>query len=104
MYNIRMIPGYLTTKQAAEVVDLSRDHIRRLLEHGTVEGMKIGRDWLVNVTSLNYYMEHRPKPGPKPKRRRILNRASQRALALYVPDQIREVGLSVESMIDLDLG
>ena len=45
-------------------------HIRNLLERGTVDGMKVGRDWLVKVSSLNYYKTHRPKTGPKPKRRR----------------------------------
>ena len=65
-----MIEGYLTTKQGAERSGLSRDHVRRLLEWGRLEGMKVGRDWLVSINSLDHYMANRPKPGPKPRRRR----------------------------------
>ncbi len=58
-----MIEGYLTTKQGAERSGLSRDHVRRLLEWGRLEGMKVGRDWLVSVNSLDHYMANRPKRG-----------------------------------------
>ena len=70
MYNRSMIEGYLSTKQASLKVGLSQDHVRRLLERGTIEGVKIGHDWLLLVDSLDHYMANRPKPGPKPKRRR----------------------------------
>ena len=46
---------------------LTDSHFRRLLEHGTIQGFKVGRDWLMDKESLAHYMANRPKPGPKPK-------------------------------------
>ena len=67
---INMMKGYLTTKQASETYGLSDAHIRRLLESGKVKGEKIGRDWVIRPNALDKYMAHRPKPGPKPRKRR----------------------------------
>ncbi len=64
-----MIEGYLTTKQASEKSGISDAHLRRLLEHATIEGTKAGHIWLVHVDSLELYMANRPKSGPKPKNR-----------------------------------
>ncbi len=66
-----MFDGYLTTSAASLRCGLSRDHVRRLLERGTLNGVKIGRDWFVMVESLDSYMAHRPKPGPKPKKEQL---------------------------------
>ena len=63
-----MIEGYLTTNQASERYRLSDAHIRRLLEADTVRGVKAGRDWLVDIDSMEHYMANRPKRGPKPKK------------------------------------
>ena len=65
-----MLNGYATTRQASERSGLSQAHIRRLMEYGTLAGLKVGRDWLVLITSLEYYMANRPKPGIKPERGR----------------------------------
>ena len=62
-----MFEDYLTTKAASQRCGLSRDHVRRLLERGILDGTKIGRDWFVMVESLDSYMAHRPNRGPKPK-------------------------------------
>ena len=71
MYNkMAMIQGFLTTKQASILVPLSQAHIRRLLEAGTIKGVKAGHDWLILTESLEHYMANRPKPGRKPKKRR----------------------------------
>ncbi len=69
-FNIYMIEGYLTTKLASGRCGLSQDHVRRLLECGTTDGVKLGHDWLVLVCALDHYMANRPKPGPKPRRGR----------------------------------
>ena len=63
-----MIDGYLTTKQASERYRISAGHLRHLLEDATIRGVKVGRDWLVESTSLEDYLAHRPRPGRKPKR------------------------------------
>ena len=62
-----MIDGYLTSKQASVKSGISQAHIRRLMESGTLSGLKVGRDWLVETTSLEKYMGNRPKRGPKGK-------------------------------------
>ena len=64
-----MLEGHLTTKQASEMYGLTDSHFRRLLEHGTIQGFKAGRDWLMDLESLEQYMANRPKPGRKPKTR-----------------------------------
>ena len=58
-----MIDGYLSTKQAAARFGLSDAHIRRLLEYSKVKGVKTGRDWLVEIVSMEEYVANRPKPG-----------------------------------------
>ena len=62
-----MIDGYLTTDQASEHSGISQAHLRRLLETGTINGVKTGRDWLVRVDALEYYMANRPKRGGRGK-------------------------------------
>ena len=69
VYNKKMIKGYLTTRQASERSGISQDHIRRLMWSGTLSGLKLGRDWLVEASSLDHYLLNRPKPGPKPTRK-----------------------------------
>ena len=70
VYNNIMIKGYVTTRQASERSGISQAQIRRLMQHGTLAGLKVGRDWLVRTSSLDYYMANRPKPGIKPGRGR----------------------------------
>ena len=68
VYNLSVIDGYMTTNQASANCGLSQAHIRRLLEMGTIVGVKAGHDWLVRVDSLGDYMRKRPKPGRRAKR------------------------------------
>jgi excisionase family DNA binding protein len=62
-----MLHGYENTKQASQRVGLSDAQIRRLLETGMINGMKTGRDWLVDGRSLDHYMLHNSRSA---KRRR----------------------------------
>ena len=62
-----MIEGYLTTNQASEKSGISQAHIRLLMETRKLDGLKVGRDWLVETASLENYMGNRPKRGPKRK-------------------------------------
>jgi excisionase family DNA binding protein len=52
------VPGYLTTMEAAQRFGRSDSQIRRLLESGKVRGKKFGHVWLVEIASLEHYMEH----------------------------------------------
>jgi excisionase family DNA binding protein len=47
--------GLLTTKQAGERVGMHYTNVLRLLEHGKIKGVKVGRDWLVDPESLDHY-------------------------------------------------
>lgn len=55
----------ITTKQAAERTGYTSDHISLLLRRKLVNGEKIGRDWLIDESSLIRYVKGKPKPGPK---------------------------------------
>ncbi len=49
----------LSTKEAAEKLGLSQDHVRRLLEQGKITGKKIGNSWV--VLELDYKRKRKPK-------------------------------------------
>lgn len=57
--------GYVSVREAATLSGLSRDHISFLLRRGTLKGLKVERDWLVEERALKVYLAKRPKPGPK---------------------------------------
>lgn len=59
-YNVYMRNNLLlSTKEAAAVLGLSQDHVRRLLEEGRLTGKKVGNSWV--VLELNYQRKRRPK-------------------------------------------
>ena len=55
----------ITTPQAAERSGLSKVHLARLLREGKLEGVQLGREWLVYVDSLEKYVATPHKTGPK---------------------------------------
>ncbi len=65
VYYICMSNTLLSTKEAAEKLGLSPDHVRRLLEQGKLEGKKLERDWV--VLSLDYERKRKPKKGVRGK-------------------------------------
>lgn len=63
-YNVYMNNNLLlSTKEAAEALGLSQDHVRRLLEEGKLKGKKIGNSWV--VLELNYQRKRKPKTSKK---------------------------------------
>jgi len=48
-----------STKEAAEKMGISHQHLRLLLSTGEVEGKKLGHDWV--VLSLDYKRKRKPK-------------------------------------------
>jgi excisionase family DNA binding protein len=48
-----------TTKEAAEKLGLSPDHVKLLARTGKIEARKHGRDWV--VLSLDYKRQRKPK-------------------------------------------
>ena len=63
----RALADFVTVREAATRTGLSDRYVAYLSRTGTVEGVKLGHDWLVYWPSLAHYMDNRPKPGPKPK-------------------------------------
>jgi excisionase family DNA binding protein len=59
--------GWLTTEEAAKLVDYAPAYVRQLAIAGRIEAQKVGRDWLISQASLLAY-KARVKPGrPKEK-------------------------------------
>ncbi len=56
---------YISSKEASERYALTQDYLSFLASKGTIKGVKIARNWLIFVPSLEEYLKHRPKPGPK---------------------------------------
>ena len=52
-----------STKEAAEKLGLSQDHVRLLARSGFIKARKLGHDWV--VLDLNYTRKRRPKGGTK---------------------------------------
>jgi excisionase family DNA binding protein len=51
--------GIHSVKEAAKALGISESHCRRLLEKGTIQGTKLGHDWVVRV--LKYRRKRKPK-------------------------------------------
>lgn len=64
---LRRVEGdeLLTIPKAAERLRVSHMTIRRYIEHGLLDPIKPGRDYLIPASQLDALQ--RPKPGPKPK-------------------------------------
>jgi excisionase family DNA binding protein len=58
---------YITVAQAARLAGLTTRHITRLLQRGTIPGVKPGRDWLVKPSAVMTYLEQERRPGRKPR-------------------------------------
>ena len=50
-----------STKEAAERLGLSHDHVRLLARKGVIQAKKLGHDWI--VLELNYKRKRKPKGG-----------------------------------------
>ncbi len=50
-----------STKEAAERLGVSQDHVRLLARNGIIKAKKLGRDWV--VLELNYTRKRKAKGG-----------------------------------------
>jgi excisionase family DNA binding protein len=55
----------ITTPQAEERSGLSRVYLTSLLRKGTLEGIQLGREWLIYGDSLEKFLATPRKSGPK---------------------------------------
>lgn len=66
-------PDEMTTEQAMDYAKdvgekITRRGIRLAAKSGYIPGArKVGRDWLITYEGFNYYLDNRPKRGPKQK-------------------------------------
>lgn len=59
----RLLSGYVTTKQAAEMMGVVQTSINHLLQNGRIKGVKVGREWLVSQGSIQDYLENKSPSG-----------------------------------------
>ena len=62
-YNINMAGKLYSTKEAAQILGLSSDHVKRLARDKAIKAQKLGHDWV--VLSLDYKRKRKPKRGKK---------------------------------------
>jgi excisionase family DNA binding protein len=64
----------ITTPQAEARTGYSKTYLTRLLRNGTLEGFRLGRDWLIFTDSLERFLAVPHKPGPKgPRNKRAVD-------------------------------
>ena len=51
------INQHITVQAAAEVTGYNIQYLRRLLRSGTLEGVKIGQMWLIDIAALEAYLK-----------------------------------------------
>jgi len=50
-----MLEDLLTAREVAEILDVSDQYVRKLIRDGRIDGMKIGRSWMIPQSSLDEY-------------------------------------------------
>ena len=55
----------ISLKEAADICELSHDHLRRLAGKGDLWAKKIGRDWVTTERAVKEYLARNRRPGPK---------------------------------------
>ena len=53
-----LINGHVTVQAAADVTGYNIQYLRRLLRSGSLRGIKIGQIWLIDIESLERYLQH----------------------------------------------
>jgi hypothetical protein len=53
-----LIKNHLTVQAASEATGYNIQYLRRLLRSGNLEGIKIGQIWLIEMHSLETYLQH----------------------------------------------
>jgi hypothetical protein len=53
-----IINNHVTANIAAEATGYNIQYLRRLLRSGRLKGIKIGQVWLIEILSLETYLQH----------------------------------------------
>ena len=76
---------FITTREAAKVANYSNDYISKLAREGRVKGMQLGRQWFVDPTSLQNFLEQKKIEknlrSEELRRERMLERTAQEVKA-----------------------
>lgn len=54
-----MLAGWLSLKEACDYSKLSRTYLRYLWEHNQIKADKIGNFWVVEIASLDAFLQRR---------------------------------------------
>lgn len=49
----------ISSREAAGLLGYTVQHVRRLIRQGTLDGFKLGRDWIVRRESVDEYLARR---------------------------------------------
>lgn len=60
------MPDWITVKQAADILIVKPDRVRKLCRAGKLKTERFGRAWMVSRESVIDYKKTYRKPGPKP--------------------------------------
>ncbi len=55
------LSDFISTEEAAEKLKYHVEHVRRMMREGSIQGLKIGRTWLVQREALEGYMKRTAK-------------------------------------------
>ena len=53
------IPEFVTCLDAADALGYTVQHVRRLVRDGQLEGLKVGRDWVIPRDSVDTFLAGR---------------------------------------------
>jgi len=53
-----LVERYISVQAAADLTGYNLQYLRRLLRSGKLEGIKIGQLWLIEMQSLETYLQH----------------------------------------------
>lgn len=65
MSDIDFQRDYLTIPQAAKHSGFTPSYLAHLLRTGRLEGFRLAREWFLYTDSLEVFLSHPRKPGPK---------------------------------------
>ena len=57
-HNGILVNRHITVQAAAEVTGYNIQYLRRILRSGVLKGVKIGQLWLIEMQSLEMYLQH----------------------------------------------
>ncbi|MBB3187379.1 helix-turn-helix domain-containing protein [Microbacter margulisiae] len=60
------IPDYMTVKEAAQILRMDERTVRRMLEKGTIAGMRMQNVWRIEKASFSHFLQEKTNQGKRP--------------------------------------